>query len=921
MNLHQNLIVANGKVITPAVIFCTYNPDAQKYNIKLNNGKLYSYLERNVVWITNPEVLNPENYRIVHNDKELFGITAIYDFQKGSVHYWHICFRNGSERDYEREVLEVSVSCLNNATARNVLNYLRQTAQFTGIRAEDGTNLLEQQYNKLGFVSNDTAISTYIHPETFPPKQYDGTIPIFPFGCNASQFTAVKNALENQFSVIQGPPGTGKTQTILNIIANLLIAGKTVQVVSNNNSATANVLDKLANPKYGLDFLVAPLGNSENKTQFIREQKGYYPETIKSWASDLSKNPEFFAEAKESSGELTLLFSNQERLSVLSQLLQELETEYTHFNEYVSTTGNTSLNFKIRRKLQSIKVLQLWIRCQEFSDTGTKPSFFFKLKSRFIYGIANWNIYTKDTTTLIPFFQELFYTTKRVELITEIDEIKTYLSVHNQEVLLRKQSETAMRYVKSVLYEKYGNASARTVFTEDDLWRNTSEILNEYPVVLSTTFSARSSLSAKALFDYVLIDEASQVDVATGALALSCAKNAVIVGDAKQLPNVITEDNRKVLQAIFDSYHINNNYNFAEKSFLQSICDVVPDIPKTLLREHYRCHPKIANFINQKFYNGNLLIMTQDTKEENVISVVKTVVGNHKRGHINLRQIEVIKEEIMPYLSYTDEEIGIITPYNDQVASLQHAFSEKQFDIATVHKFQGREKDAIIISTVDDEITSFSDDPNLMNVAVSRAKKSLHLVVSGNEQPKNSNISDLVDYIEYNNFSVTESKVNSVFDFLYRQYTESRLNYLKAYNRISTYDSENLMYALIQDVLHENNFTALEVICHQPLKMLIRDFTPLDDEDRLYALHNATHLDFLVYNRISKKPTLAIEVDGFHFHKEGTPQSFRDIKKDRILAQYGIPLLRFATNGSGEKEKLVSKLREIVNTDQDEAFK
>ena len=49
--------------------------------------------------------------------------------------------------------------------------------------------------------------------------------------------------MENQISVIQGPPGTGKTQTILNIIANILIQGKTVQVVSNNNSATENVFE------------------------------------------------------------------------------------------------------------------------------------------------------------------------------------------------------------------------------------------------------------------------------------------------------------------------------------------------------------------------------------------------------------------------------------------------------------------------------------------------------------------------------------------------------------------------------------------------------------------------------------------------------------------------------------------------------
>ena len=54
----------------------------------------------------------------------------------------------------------------------------------------------------------------------------------------------MKAALTNQISVIQGPPGTGKTQTILNIIANLLRDKKSVLVVSNNNSATENVLEK-----------------------------------------------------------------------------------------------------------------------------------------------------------------------------------------------------------------------------------------------------------------------------------------------------------------------------------------------------------------------------------------------------------------------------------------------------------------------------------------------------------------------------------------------------------------------------------------------------------------------------------------------------------------------------------------------------
>ena len=80
---------------------------------------------------------------------------------------------------------------------------------------------------------------------------------------------AVENAIGNQLSVIQGPPGTGKTQTILNIIANLLVAGKTVQIVSNNNSAVENVQEKLDSDKYNLGFIVAKLGKGENKKQFI----------------------------------------------------------------------------------------------------------------------------------------------------------------------------------------------------------------------------------------------------------------------------------------------------------------------------------------------------------------------------------------------------------------------------------------------------------------------------------------------------------------------------------------------------------------------------------------------------------------------------------------------------------------------------
>jgi len=63
-------------------------------------------------------------------------------------------------------------------------------------------------------------------------------------------------------------------------------------------------------------------------------------------------------------------------------------------------------------------------------------------------------------------------------------------------------------------------------------------------------------------------------------------------------------------------------------------------------------------------------------------------------------------------------------------------------------------------------------------------------------------------------------------------------------------------------------------------------------------------VDFLVYNKVTKKPGFAIEVDGFHFHKNGSRQKQRDLMKDHIFELYNIPLLRFATTGSGERKAI-----------------
>ncbi len=909
MNTRKQMLIAKGKIITSDVKFCNYNKSTGKWDIVFNCGKKFSYAYNNVSFLENPEILNPALHKIEHLGKELFDIAAIYVFKDDYHAYWHICFSNGSERDYREEDIGIVKSCLSESEAKNVFSYLYQTAESVSIKSDDGTNLLSKQYEKIAdFVGDDTALALYLNPHKYKNTKKVTSNPIFPFGCNASQYSAVKNALENQISVIQGPPGTGKTQTILNIIANLLINGKTVQVVSNNNSATANVLEKLSSPKYDMGFIVAPLGSTQNKETFIKNQSGIYPD-ISSWKQEI--NPyQMKEEIKNISFDLGDIFQKQERFAVAKQQLQALILEKKYFDLYKSESSKDSKKLKIIRKLSSQKIINLWNEIQIINETGKKLSWFFKIKSGIIYGIFNLDVFKDDISTLITELQDIYYNTRETELNNDIEEIESFLKTKNASQNSNDLCSKSMQLLRSVLFSQYGNKSAREVFSMDDLRKRPQDFIAEYPVVLSTTFSSRSSVCKNAKYDYVIIDEASQVDVATGALALSCAKNVVIVGDSKQLPNVVTEDVAKRTDVIFEAYKVDEGYRFSKNSFLESVCNVIPDVPQTLLREHYRCHPKIIGFCNQKFYGGQLVIMTEDNNEEDTLSVFKTTKGEHVRDLFNQRQIDVVVNEVMPQITVSKEEIGIIAPYNNQVNAITKVV-DSEIDVATVHKFQGREKDVIIITTVDDEISEFVDDPNLLNVAVSRAKNQLVLVVTGNDIPDSSNIKDLISYIEYNKFAVVESEIYSVFDFLYKEYTESRLEYLKNSTKISEYDSENLMYRLITDVLKIDEFIHYDVISHQPLNMLIRNPERLDDELCKYAMNKGTHLDFLIYNRISKKPVLAVEVDGYHYHKDGTEQNIRDRKKDKILDLYNIPLIRFSTNGSEEKTKLIEKLRSI----------
>jgi len=907
VNTEESLIFIKGEDKTDQIKSCRYING--KWQVVFINNKVFSYNYANLVQYSSPRTINHETHVVYYNNKPESGIAKIIDFGD----FVRIIYKTGYKKVYPRRSILIEESCLNNKGSNDCFEYLKKLAEYVSIKDENDKSFLSKQYNKLAIISPRSVLATYLERKPLNKESTNKPQPIFPFGFNLSQKAATQKALAKHISVIEGPPGTGKTQTILNIIANAIINDKTVAVVSNNNSATANVLEKLQ--KYGVDFIAAYLGNSDNKDIFINEQKGFYPDMGK-WTLQPSSYQSIKASLYVSQEKLDKMLEYKNRQALLNQELAMLTTEQKYFDKYYVETSRKSLEFRSIIKSKSDKILSLMVDYQRNIQKGKIP-FIMKVYNLFIYGIFSFKFYNNSVDEIISFLQKTYYTNKTKEFKTDIAELTNILDNFNFEGAMNDYSENSMRLFKAKLAERFGSNRSRTVFSKDALWKSFDSFMNEYPVILSTTHSLQNCASDNFLFDYVIIDEASQVDVVAGALALSCAKNAVIVGDIKQLPNVVSSDIAEITNQIFKSYNLDSAYSYADNSLLSSIVSLHKDIPKTLLKEHYRCHPKIIGFCNQKFYNNELIILTKDSGQDKPLTVYKTAKGNHARGRLNQRQIDVVFEEIIPEQCIDDsaQSIGIISPYRPQANELKKAVGNRNIEADTVHKFQGRERDVIILTTVSNQITGgdFVDDPNLINVAVSRAAKKFIVVVSdGIDEKINTNIGDLVRYIQYNNFEVVESKIYSVFDLLYSSYSEKLLGAMKNSKNVSEYQSENLMNAVIENVLAYPAFQNLDRILHQPLKMLIRDPIKLTELEIKYSMNILTHTDFVIFNKLDKKPILVVEVDGYAYHANNPKQLMRDKMKDGILEKYGIPVMRIKTNDSGEANKLRIKLAEIL---------
>lgn len=800
-------------------------------------------------------------------------------------------------RTYPAPQVRVVTSGTVTPLVADVLHYWR-----TIVSRLERDDPLRPEYDRFAFVHPESILSAYLIGAPIESRRLDAA-PIFPFHSNLSQRKAVENALTRSISIIEGPPGTGKTETILNLIANIVaVQHRTVGIVSSGNAAVDNIRDKL--DELGFGHLLGNLGRKEKREEFFAAQT-VRNASVAQFLVGAPKPPNP-GELADLDRRLRGLQEDERIRAERQQALDAHRLELRHFEDH--------LQYQELPELEGLPLLQRsadriidYLAQSQIEVAGATPGLVRRIRNYLRYGSLR-ALDPADTDVVLR-LQLAYYTKRIAELEREIELVEARLRRADFGRVSQRHQELSARFLHVELADRYRKLGHTTydagTYRSDRVF---TRFVADYPALLSTCHSLRASISEGYLLDYLIIDEASQVNLLLAGLAMSCARNVVVVGDQKQLAPIPIE----AAAALVPPMPV---YDCRRHNLLSSLSDLYGDaLPCARLREHYRCDPVIIGFCNKKFYGGELIPYTSGG--ERPMIVVRTVEGNHMRRHrnggrSNQREVDVIAQEVIQNhcQGVADSDIGVTTPYRRQADKTKDMLDQLEAD--TIHRFQGRQKQVVIMTTVLDETwsgrtgLSFVDDPRMINVAVSRAIRRFILVTNNDVMPSSRHIQDLVGYVRYHDpdEKVIDSAVVSVFDLLYTAYSQRLRPLAGRLRKELKYPSEDIVWTVLNDLIAEQRYAHLTAIPQVLLKNLLRDLDRLTARQVSYVRRRAS-LDFVVYNRVTNQPLLAIEVDGFAYHENNPEQLKRDTIKNEILRIHNMPLLRLASTGSGEQQRI-----------------
>lgn len=523
----------------------------------------------------------------------------------------------------------------------------------------------------------------------------------FPAILSEAQKRAVHNSSVFASSLIIGPPGTGKSFTIANMALDYLQKGKTLLVVSKTDEATEVIFQKLK--ELGFEDTVIRAGSIwQNRSLMNRvEQLLSFPPD-----NGINKNLERLVD------ELKYMdFRYKQSKSKFEDSIGR-ELEYGRF--LVGLRSRKSIISRIKRSYISWK------------NKNNKP---------------HWE-YANDL-----YQNRMVYQDKASKYVREI-----YIRRLNG-FLTRERGDLV----------RFGHAlRAYTVKQRLEYFQevNFAKLLAAFPIWLCRSSTIFEVLPMKAnLFDCVVVDEATQSDLASAFPALQRARRLAIVGDPNQLRHFsfLSRKEQIELKKRFGvpSKH-DHLLNYRDDSLLD-VCFGKNDWGHsvTFLNEHYRGNRGLIDFSNREFYNNQLKVMKSLPMHSN--SSVNVVICSGERGEEgeNLAEANQLLEKVKDIIANTgeNESIGIISPFRKQVDLLVNLISteidkkdsiKRNIKVGTPYSFQGSERDHMLLSWVVDakgfrKVSAFLNKREAFNVAVTRARVSMTHLLSCNVNDISSN--------------------------------------------------------------------------------------------------------------------------------------------------------------------------------------
>ena len=706
-----------------------------------------------------------------------------------------------------------------------VLHELMQIAEKpSGVHRETVLNVINQEFLE----------STGQSEVKIEDKELSNFFPITPLSLSDSQEDVIRNIEEHDFLAVYGPPGTGKSQTIVNVAAHLIATGKTVLVASRMDKAVDVVAERLN--QLNAPYLALRAGRTNYQKQLSLELQELLSNKIE---LNSGYDDNMVADVSDMKDLLKVI----KRLEDTALSILSLEKKYTEIYEEFEQIKDTVADLTLivdKIKFQQLEEVKKIFSVIEDIENKYKKNIFDKIKLFFDYRkikkiLQLQKVLNEEIFKKLPY--ELNVAMEKAKLKQVEDEIFSKGNLHQIlrriKTLKSKQKKLAVDILKNkrrtALKNILCDATKRrrlTIHAKSLTSRKTNlqnkilekedfkPLLNAFPCWCTTTYAISNSLPLKpAMFDVVIIDEASQCDIASCIPVLFRAKKAIIVGDDKQLPHLSFLEKAKE-QSFLSQYNIDERYQLTWRFRDNSMFDLANYYSTTpvLLDEHFRSPAPIIDFSSKEFYGGKIKIMSPNINTGEIVEL--NIVRDGKVDHDATRNVpeceEVVKTIQELIIKDRDENqgepvsIGVISPFRAQVDLIKKAIlkvfdgdtiSKHKIDVGTAHTFQGDERDIMLLSWTfapnsHNQSLIFAQKPNLFNVAITRARHKLINFISRdiNELPEGL----LRNYLEYVK-KINSNKSKNIFknDF-------ERTVFEAVIEEFSTLNNENKIMAGIE---------------------------------------------------------------------------------------------------------------------------